>query len=152
MLGVWGGVTYPIHPSQTFRLLVCGGRDYDNRDHVFTTLDRVHAKRPVSVLIHGKARGADTLAAEWADERGLEVWAFPADWKRDGNAAGPLRNQRMLDLAQPHGVVAFPGGVGTADMVRRAEAAGAVVMRVKPVPTISDAEMARMFPGAEWGE
>ena len=121
------------HPNNRFALLVCGGRDYADRDHVFATLDRVHAKRPVGLVIHGKARGADTLAGEWADARGIEVWAFPAMWAQDGKGAGPIRNKRMLDLGQPGGVVAFPGGAGTADMVRRAEAAGLPVMRVKPV-------------------
>jgi hypothetical protein len=146
-------VTFLLNPSQTFRLVVCGGRDYTDHAHVFATLDRVHAKRPVSVLIHGAARGADTLAAEWAAGLALEVWAFPARWDQDGRkAAGPKRNQLMLDTAQPHGCVAFPGGSGTADMVRRAEAAGVTVMRVKPVvyAVPSDAEMEKMVPGCGW--
>ena len=49
---------------------------------------------------------------------------FPADWKVRGRAAGHIRNQQMLDEGRPHLVVAFPGGRGTADMVRRARAAG----------------------------
>lgn len=122
-----------IPPPDGFRLLVCGGRDYDNREHVYATLDRVHARRPIGVLIHGAARGADTLAADWAAVQGIEVWAFPANWNRDKKAAGPIRNAAMLRTAQPHGVVAFPGGSGTADMIQRAEEAGVKVMRVKPV-------------------
>jgi hypothetical protein len=118
-----------IPPPPGFRLLVCGGRDYADRARVFTVLDRVTAKRPVGLVIHGAARGADALAGEWASERAVEVWAFPANWQRHGKAAGHLRNQAMLTHGRPEGVVAFAGGAGTADMVRRAEAAGLPVMR-----------------------
>ncbi len=104
--------------SAPMRLLVCGGRDFVNREFVFAALDRAHAMRPVAVLIHGAARGADTIGAEWAKARGIQALAFPADWNRDGKAAGPIRNKRMLDEGKPDCVVAFPGGSGTAHMVR----------------------------------
>ena len=118
-----------LHPPPGFRLLVCGGRDYADRERVWSVLDRVNAKRPLGVVIHGAARGADTLAGEWAEEREVEVWRFPAKWGEDGRGAGHKRNQAMLDVGKPEGVVAFPGGAGTADMVKRAEAAGVTVMR-----------------------
>src|SRR5690606_25211324 len=92
-------------------------------------LDRFHARKgPISVLIHGAARGADSIAGQWAASRGVEALSFPANWTRDGKAAGPIRNQRMLDEGQPDVVIAFPGGGGTADMVRRAKAAGVQVV------------------------
>jgi predicted Rossmann-fold nucleotide-binding protein len=107
------------------RILVCGGRDFDESRAVYRALDRVFAERGVATLIHGAARGADTLAERWAEDKGgIEVLAFPADWERDGKAAGPIRNQRMLDEGRPNGVVAFPGGRGTADMIARAKKAG----------------------------
>lgn len=107
-------------------LLVCGGRDYADRDAAFAALDRAHAKRPVTVLIHGAQTGADTLAGEWAEARGVHAVGVKALWEVHGKAAGPLRNQVMLDLG-PEGAVAFPGGVGTADMVRRCKSAGVTV-------------------------
>ena len=110
-----------------FVLLVCGGRDFIDMPRVSAALDAVQAKRPITLLVHGAARGADTLAATWAQRRSVPTLAFPADWERDGKAAGPLRNQRMLDEARPDGVVAFPGGRGTADMKQRARAAGVTV-------------------------
>jgi hypothetical protein len=119
----------PLRFPEGFRLLVCGGRDYTNLDHVWATLDRVHRKRPLGLVIHGAARGADTLTADWALERDIETWAFPAHWSEFGKAAGHKRNQTMLEVGRPQGVVAFPGGAGTADMVARAEAAGVPVMR-----------------------
>jgi hypothetical protein len=47
-----------------------------------------------------------------------------ADWKRYGPAAGPLRNAEMLHEYQPDGVIAFPGGKGTTDMIKKARQAG----------------------------
>jgi predicted Rossmann-fold nucleotide-binding protein len=110
------------------RVLVCGGRDYTDRGAVYLALDRLHEKRGIDVVIHGAARGADTLAADWAAANGVPAEPYPADWSR-GRQAGPVRNQLMLDQGRPDGVVAFPGGAGTADMCRRAEAAGLRVWR-----------------------
>ena len=108
------------------RLLVTGGRDFMDRDAVFAALDAANHKRTIKVLIHGAARGADTLSGEWAKERGIECAVFPIssqDWKTLGNRAGPIRNQRMIDQGKPDGVIAFPGGRGTADQVTRARLA-----------------------------
>lgn len=114
------------------RLLVCGGRAYSNRAAVFAALDRAHAKRPVSVVIHGGARGADSLAEDWAVCRHVEVMAFPADW-RLGKAAGPLRNEIMLKDGKPDAVIAFPGGRGTEHMVSLAREAGLPVWQPEGV-------------------
>jgi len=105
------------------RVLITGGRNFDNRELLETTLDAVHASVPLSILIHGAANGADTLAGEWASRKGIEVVACLADWKRYGRAAGPIRNRAMLELA-PDLLVAFPGGKGTDDMISAAEKKG----------------------------
>lgn len=115
-------------PRPGIRVLVCGGRDYRDRPGVFDALNRAHAKRAICLVIHGAASGADSLGSAWARNRGIEEVPFPADWTQ-GRAAGPIRNQRMLDDGKPDAVIAFPGGQGTADMVRRAEAAGVPVWR-----------------------
>lgn len=116
-------------------LLVCGGRDYDDWDTLCRELD---ALQPL-IVIHGAARGADRMTDRWARLRGVPRRPYPADWTRYGNAAGPLRNQQMLDEGHPTGVLAFPGGPGTADMVRRARAAGLPVRRVKRACTRAQA-------------
>jgi hypothetical protein len=113
-------------------VLVCGGRDYDDRERLFSILDIAHAANPIKLLVHGGASGADDLAGQWARHVGVHWKAYPAYWKEEGKAAGPKRNQRMLDEAQPHLVIAFPGGHGTADMVRRAEKIGIPVVRIRP--------------------
>ena len=112
------------------RVLVTGGRDFSDRELLFDTLDRLHAAYSFAVLIHGDANGADRLAGEWGAARGVTVEAHPADWKTHGRAAGPIRNQKMLE-EKPGLVVAFPGGRGTADMVRKAKQAGLEVVMVE---------------------
>jgi hypothetical protein len=119
------------------RILVCGGRDFCNKDRLFSQLDELCMARgwlrlgkPDVKVIAGGARGADALAVEWARDRGCPYEEFPADWAREGRAAGILRNQRMLEVSGPEFVVAFPGGRGTADMVRRARLAGIEVIEI----------------------
>jgi hypothetical protein len=112
------------------RVLVCGGRDYADDILLAEVLDDIDSQRRVTLLIEGEARGADTLARQWAERRRIPVRKYPADWEHDGKAAGPIRNQRMLDDGKPDLVVAFPGGRGTADMVRRANAAGVRVQSI----------------------
>ena len=111
-------------------VLVTGGRDYDNAQVLFETLDGVHAARPISLLVEGGARGADQLARQWARARGVASQTYRANWRR-GPSAGPERNQRMLDESRPALVVAFPGGRGTADMCSRARSANVYIHVVK---------------------
>jgi len=126
------------------RVLVCGGRDYDDRDAVFRWLDQNTPRTdpdkhgndmPAGVtVIHGACRtGADRWADEWAVVNWCPIEEYPAQWDAFGRGAGPIRNQRMLDEGKPDLVVAFPGGRGTKDMVRRAKAAG-VPVRMTPLP------------------
>jgi hypothetical protein len=107
------------------RILVCGGRDYSNREAVYSFLDALN----VTLLIHGAAPGADTLADDWAASRNIPCEAYPANWDKYGKAAGSIRNQQMLDEGRPDVVVAFPGGRGPADMMARATLAGVPVWR-----------------------
>jgi len=115
--------------STNDRALVCGGRDFENVDLLYDTLDKFLG--PIAVVISGGARGADSLAEMWADERGIPVERYEADWGTHGKAAGPIRNQRMLEEGKPGVVFAFPGGRGTADMVGRARRAGVRVIEVR---------------------
>lgn len=105
------------------RVLVCGGRRYSDVRAVNEWLDWLHGKDPITLLINGGASGADTLGKMWAESRGVPVVTEYALWTTHGRKAGPIRNQKMLEDHNPDLVVAFPGGRGTADMVRRANAA-----------------------------
>lgn len=114
------------------RVLVCGGRHYSDTERVFDVLNSYDADRNFTGLIQGGAPGADDAARRWAEIGCLELLNFPANWRKHGKAAGPMRNQRMIDEGKPDLVIAFPGGRGTADMVRRAKEAGIEVVEVKP--------------------
>lgn len=108
------------------KVLVCGGRNYNDPEAVYKALDDI---RP-SMIIEGGASGADCYAADWADANNVPLKTFPADWKTYGKSAGPIRNKRMLDKEMPDVVIAFPGGRGTANMVKLAKEAGVRVVEV----------------------
>lgn len=133
------------------RVLICGGRRFgiippDTRPENMEEA-RARARREQGILavalspylqdlgahtiIHGAARGADAVAARWAERHNVPAMAFPANWKKHGKAAGPRRNAKMIAEGRPDVVIAFPGGRGTADCVRQARAAGIEVVEVK---------------------
>ncbi len=86
----------------------------------------------ITAIAQGGARGADRIAGEWAQARSVPCKVYRAGWAAHGNAAGPIRNQRMLAESGAGMVLAFPGGAGTADMMRRAECAGLTVLEFLP--------------------
>lgn len=102
------------------RLLVCGGRDYRDRERVWRILDGIHAKHGIGVVIEGRCPfgGADLHAQKWAEARGVDNLGFPMVGR-----AGPARNSRMLAEGKPTHCLSFPGQRGTADMTRKAVAA-----------------------------
>jgi hypothetical protein len=104
--------------------LVCGGRDFSDYEFLQDRLWYYAVIYGFTELIHGGARGADALAAQWAKETGITARAFPANWQQLGRAAGPMRNQEMIEIGKPDIVLAFlTGGNGTKDMIRRSQAA-----------------------------
>ena len=111
------------------KILVTGGRNYTNSTHVFTVLDKLHQETPISCVVHGAARGVDTLASRWASSRCVRISLHPADWTNNGRAAGFIRNQIMLLDEQPDLVVVFPGGRGTAHMQGLARAQGFKILK-----------------------
>jgi hypothetical protein len=131
-------------------LIVCGGRDYEDRDQVYLFLDYIDYMRVIKTIIQGGATGADKLAKEWAESRGKKCIEERALWgyleekgavirtRSDGtqyNAkAGYDRNLRMLTKHNPDGTVAFPGGRGTADMIKQTIEFGKPVMTLETIP------------------
>lgn len=101
------------------RVLVCGGREFDDQPFMDEILNKLHARTPISLLIHGAARGADSQAEVWAKKSQVPYLGVPAEWFRHGRSAGHLRNKDMLDW-DPELVIAFPGGAGTENMVSQA--------------------------------
>ena len=86
----------------------------------------IYGLKPGDVVIHGGADGADEIADEAARKSGLRVEVYRANWREHGRAAGPRRNQQMIDEGKPDRAVGFrmPGtSKGTDDMTRRLQAA-----------------------------
>ena len=120
---------------RTFRVIVCGSRDWDDPRPIrlfFKGLRAWLGRSEGVEVIHGDARGADKLAAAIAPFTfgNAAVRAFPADWRGQGRGAGHIRNKLMLE-EQPFMVVAFKDGFdhtlqrgGTENMVRIAKEAG----------------------------
>jgi cysteine synthase len=115
------------------RVLVCGGRDFKDAKSLWAALDALVDDWPDLIIIEGDARGADRIASNWAKARRVANLKFPANWAAYGSAAGPMRNQQMLDEGKPDIVVAFPGSSGTRDMVARARKAAIPV--IQPLST-----------------
>ena len=109
-------------------IIVCGGRDYMDADQVFKSLDRLHAICPIDLVLHGAQTGADTHGENWAKAREINYFGLPAKWKKYGLSAGPRRNAELLTLPGIHFTIAFPGGTGTADMVKKSLAKGVPVL------------------------
>lgn len=139
------------------RILVCGGRDFANvaelpwnmpgddperlrvereyefgwqwlENHILDLEDSIYGEL---IIITGMATGADTLGYDFGKNYADKVLEFPADWNTYGRKAGPIRNKQMLEEGKPDLIVAFPGGRGTAHMVRIAKEAGVKVIEVK---------------------
>lgn len=106
------------------RIIVTGGRDYTDAQAVARTLTAYQAKHPgPHTLVHGGAAGADTMAAAVAYTLGWEVEVHYADWELHGRGAGPIRNKTMAG-AGADGLIAFPGGRGTKNMIACARKEG----------------------------
>lgn len=126
------------------RIIVCGGRHFSDRQAVFRVLDHIHTYRGIAEVIQGECpTGADKWARVWAKNYGIPCpddfiarwWDFNlpgaivrtrANGEKYVANAGPIRNRQMLEL-KPDGVVAMPGGRGTADMCNAAREAGVPV-------------------------
>ncbi len=86
----------------------------------------------VTCVLSGRASGVDRLGEVWAEQQGVPIEYFPADWGRFGRAAGPLRNQRMADVAEALIAIWDGESTGTKDMIARARAKGLRVFVYRP--------------------
>lgn len=103
-----------------FKLIIAGGRDFRDYNLLCDKCDRLLAHKRNThniVIVSGTARGADQLGERYAVEKGYPILRYPANWDRDGNAAGPIRNKHMAESADA--LVAFWNGKsrGTANMI-----------------------------------
>jgi hypothetical protein len=141
------------------RVLVCGGREfgklfkdpdgkwnankYAEYEFIQRQMDRFAERNskkyrpddnwlPSDIeIIAGGATGVDTAAIDWACSNWLRWQVFTADWETHGRAAGYIRNKQMRDEGKPDIVLAFPGGKGTANMVKLAKEENIPVEEIK---------------------
>jgi hypothetical protein len=130
------------------RVLVCGSRTFNDKKLLYNTLDQFCVDRELQsepdeygnwlptgiIIIEGKAKGADLLAGDWAIVNWVPLEEYPAEWDKYGRAAGPIRNQQMLDTGIDV-VIAFPVGEtrGTQHMMDIARKAGVEVIEIRSV-------------------
>lgn len=98
-----------VHLPAGTKIAFTGGMDFNDHRLIWDTLDKVHAKHTDMVLLHGGSpKGAELIAAKWAETRKVAQVAFKPDWTRHAKAAPFKRNDAILDVL-PIGVILFPG-------------------------------------------
>lgn len=128
--------------STTLAVIVCGSRNWTDAEVIRADLDRLTQRYEDILVIEGGAPGADRIAGEWCEVgavlpcRLVLHQQIPADWEKHGKAAGPIRNQQMLERLlrfQEEGwdvavwAYPLPDSRGTKDMINRAWGAGVPV-------------------------
>ena len=120
----WENDSWRWRPSDIFcppnyepkkKVIIAGSRNFNDWRLAYQTLDEYKDK--IKEVVCGDAKGADTIGANWAQEHGIKVHHFPADWQKYGVSAGYVRNKQMGDYADA--LIAFWDGVspGTKDMI-----------------------------------
>ena len=113
----------PLTPKGA-KIAFAGGPEFNDVNAIWTALDRIHAKHPDMVLLHGGTpRGAEKIAACWADKRKVAQIVFKPDWTRHAKAAPFRRNDELLN-ALPIGLVVFPGSGVTDNLADKAKRLG----------------------------
>ena len=119
-----------------FKVIIAGGRNYDDYTTLRKECDRILSRKFADsecevVVVSGGATGADALGERYASERGLTIDRHPADWKKNGRAAGPIRNAEMADVSDA--LIAFWDGQsrGTKSMIDLAQRKGLQVAIVR---------------------
>ncbi len=122
------------------KILICGSRHWTNYNSILSVIRRlITCYGPDILIVEGGASGADLLSRKAAIECGISYKEFPADWNKYGRAAGPIRNQQMLEeVMEDEGrgmIIAFHEDLakskGTKDMVNRAKGKGIPIYIIK---------------------
>jgi len=120
--------TEPLLPAGA-KIAFTGGVDFNDTQAIWDRLDKVRAKHPDMVLLHGGSpKGAERIAACWAAQRKVPQIAFKPDWSRHGKAAPFKRNDQILDVL-PIGVIVFPGSGISANLADKAKMLGIPVWK-----------------------
>lgn len=130
-----------VDPTQAFAggcpliVAIVGSRDYPDWAHVAMAVDSL---APSTIVVSGAARGVDTVAANRARSRGLEVVEFPADWRSFGNAAGMIRNRQIVERCDWLIAFWYRQSKGTANSIDLARAMGKPALIFSPQSTLAE--------------
>lgn len=117
------------------RVLICGDRRWSNYDLILRCVQKANATEQIDVIIEGEAEGADKMGRKAGEACGIPIMPFKANWNKYFRAAGPIRNQQMLDEGKPTEVWCFhndlPNSKGTADMFHRSLKAKLLVYAIR---------------------
>lgn len=92
------------------KVIVAGSRNFNDKELLFKTLNKLNSVFEITSIISGTARGADTLGEVWAFDNGIEVLRFKPDWSK-GKSAGFKRNAEMAEVGDC--LIAFWDGSST---------------------------------------
>ena len=118
------------HCPEGTRNAFAGGADFQDINKIWAVLDKIQVKYPDMILLHGGSpKGAELIAAKWAENRGITQVVFKPDWKAHNKAAPFKKNDKLLETV-PVGMIACPGNGITENLVDKARKIGIPVMRV----------------------
>lgn len=118
------------------KVVIAGSRDITDYGILLKAIKECPFE--ITEVISGRARGVDTLGEKYAEDCSLKLHLFPADWKKYRNAAGPIRNAQMAEVADA--VLCVWDGVspGTKDMMNQARKRGLPLYVFKVDPDTPD--------------
>ena len=113
------------------KLAVVGSRNFNDYNLLKSKLDQIHKRKPITLIVSGGAKGADSLSERWAKENSIETLIFIPDWNKYGKRAGFLRNEDIITNSDA--VIAFWDGVsrGTESSINLAKKQGKSCLMVK---------------------
>ena len=117
------------------KVIIAGGRDFKPQRHHGELLVALHKIFNFTEIVSGRAKGADSFGERFARTHGITIAPFPADWDKHGKKAGYLRNYDMANYGDT--LIAFRGGIGTANMIKLANKHGLVIIFNENVPDFS---------------
>ena len=119
-----------LESSSYFYVLISGSKtinDKERIDIIYKLIDDelkdiIKADFKKIVIVEGEEKGVDTIAKNYANDRGYTIKGFPAAWSIYGPTAGLKRNQKMHEFISqyPNRLVlcfkdSISNGTGTKD-------------------------------------
>lgn len=110
-------------------IAIVGSRYFVNKDYFLECLNKIVLEWDIEIIkiITGGARGADSLAMDYAKENNIELEVFFADWEKFGRSAGPIRNTKIIDSCKYFVAFLSPDSKGTRDSIKKAKQSNKII-------------------------